>query len=368
VTKQRNNSFARELLAWWDTHGRHDLPWQHNPTPYRVWVSEIMLQQTQVATVEKYFDRFMGAFPDVMALAEAPQDDVLHYWSGLGYYSRARNLHAAARQIVADQQGIFPQTLEELMALPGIGRSTAGAILSLAMQQREPILDGNVKRVLARVFAVEGWSGSTANLKTLWAHSETLTPDERVANYTQAIMDLGATLCTRGRPNCFACPLAQRCVAFERNLTGEIPAPKPKPKRARPRREAVFVMAVNAAGEVLLEKRPASGIWGGLWSFPELESADEVAVWCQRQLAAKPAEQRAWPTVEHSFSHFDLDMQPVEVRVDRCAEQSVMDGDRWLWYNTRSPAGIGLAAPVARLLQSMAARSAGPGNEPGEIA
>jgi len=347
-----SSSFSSRLLAWWDEHGRHDLPWQHDPNPYRVWVSEIMLQQTQVTTVERYFERFMRSFPAVMNLAAASADDVLHLWSGLGYYSRARNMHKAAQQIVADHQGELPVTLEDLIALPGIGRSTAGAIRSLALQEREPILDGNVKRVLARVYAVEGWSGSTPNLKRLWSLSEEVTPVERVANYTQAIMDLGATVCTRGRPRCDDCPMFSICEARKRDLVTAIPAAKPrKPKR---RKSVVMLMATNAAGEVLLEKRPPSGIWGGLWSFPELAAEGEVAEWCKQRLGGH-TDKQVWQPVSHSFSHYDLDMTPVEVRIEN-ESPMVMDGDRWLWYNTRSPAEVGLAAPVNRLLEKLDAR------------
>jgi A/G-specific adenine glycosylase len=344
------NKLSALLLAWWDRHGRHDLSWQQDPTPYRVWISEIMLQQTQVATVERYYDRFMQAFPNVTALAAATQDDVLHHWSGLGYYSRARNLHRMAQQLVNEHGGELPDSLEELIALPGIGRSTAGAILSLAMHQRQPILDGNAKRVLARVFCVEGWSGSADNMKRLWELADDCTPQDRVANYTQAIMDMGATLCTRTRPRCDECPLQVGCEAFAQGLVQQIPAPKPK--RIKPRRATIMVMTVSSSGEILLEKRPQSGIWGGLWSFPELNSADEVAGWCQQRFASVPVSQQTWPVVAHSFSHFDLDMTPVEIRLATLPAE-VMDGDRWLWYNTRSPAGIGLAAPVAKLLKVM---------------
>ena len=338
------------LLSWWDQHGRHDLPWQQNPTAYRVWVSEIMLQQTQVPTVERYYDRFMQTFPDVQSLAAADDDAVLHLWSGLGYYSRARNLHKAAIQIVAEHAGELPTDYDALVALPGIGRSTAGAILSLAHDQYHAILDGNAKRVLARLFAVEGWTGSTANLKILWQHAERCTPKERTANYTQAIMDLGATLCTRSKPKCEACPLQTKCLAFAQNVVGQIPAPKPK--KAKPRKATTLVMVVNEGGELLLEKRPPSGIWGGLWSFPELDSVDAVDDWCVQQFGSSPAAQREWPTVSHSFSHYDLDMAPVEIRLPHTSP-AVMEADRWLWYNTRSPASVGLAAPVAKILATV---------------
>ncbi len=347
-------ALAPLLLDWWDQHGRHDLPWQLDPTPYRVWVSEVMLQQTQVATVENYFPRFMYAFPTVAALAAANVDDVLHYWSSLGYYSRARNLHKAAQQIVAMHAGELPATIDELLGLPGIGRSTAGAILALSRDEPHPILDGNVKRVLARVFGVQGWGGAPDNLRQLWQLAEQCTPLARAANYTQAIMDLGATRCTRSKPVCTACPLQAMCHAFAYEQTATIPASKPC--KLRPRRSAVLVMAINQAGDILLEKRPPAGIWGGLWSFPELDSLEVVESWCRAQLAVEPVATRPWPTVSHSFSHFDFDMQPVEVIVAR-VPTVVMEGDRWLWYKAHSPATIGLAAPVAKLLQQLAQRA-----------
>ena len=342
--------FAGKLLGWWDGHGRHDLPWQQNTTAYSVWVSEIMLQQTQVGTVERYYNRFLTSFPDVAALASASADDVLHHWSGLGYYSRARNLHKAAKLVVEQHAGELPATLDELIALPGIGRSTAGAILSLAYQQRQPILDGNVKRVLARLFAIEGWAGSTANMKALWVLAEQCTPHERVANYTQAIMDMGATLCTRSKPACALCPMQTDCQAFALDRVSAIPASKPK--KAKPQRSAIIVMACNKEGDVLLEKRPPTGIWGGLWSFPELESLDEVDSWCAVQLGAEPVSRQTWAEVAHSFSHFDFAMTPVRLALET-TPAVVMEGERWLWYNARSPAGIGLAAPVAKLLQQL---------------
>ena len=343
-------NIAAPLLGWWDVHGRKDLPWQKSPNAYRIWVSEIMLQQTQVATVERYFDRFLAAFPDVSALAAAEQDAVLHLWSGLGYYSRARNLHKAARRVVEEFGGELPQTPAGLEALPGIGRSTAGAILALSTGQRHAILDGNAKRVLARYFAVEGWSGSSANLKQLWELAGQCTPHERVANYTQAIMDLGASLCRRGRPDCSACPLQQGCKALAQDLVTEIPGPRPKQKN-RPQRSAILLM-VRQGDRVLLEKRPSKGIWGGLWSFPEFTDAAEAESWCATRLGFLPDTRREWPVVDHSFSHFDFAMRPLEVNVGQ-THGEVMEGEQWLWYNTRSPQQAGLAAPVARLLARM---------------
>jgi len=341
---------APALLDWWDRHGRKDLPWQRDPTPYRVWVSEIMLQQTQVATVLRYYDTFINAFPDVLALADAEPDAVLHRWSGLGYYARARNLHRAARVVRDQHGGVIPDDFAALASLPGIGRSTAGAILCLAGNQRHPILDGNVKRVLARVFRVEGYPGETAVAKQLWTRAEECTPVERVANYTQAIMDLGASLCARQRPACALCPLASGCLAHRDGVAEQLPARKPP--RARPRKATVVMICVRADGAVLLERRPDAGIWGGLWGLPETTSIEGVVGWCATALGTVPTSQQVRPVLQHGFSHFDLDMTPVELRVDAAPAQ-VMEGDRWLWYKTNAPAQIGLAAPIAKLLSSL---------------
>jgi len=341
---------APALLAWWDRHGRKDLPWQQDPTPYRVWVSEIMLQQTQVATVLRYYDAFLGAFPDVGALADAEPDAVLHRWSGLGYYARARNLHRAARVVRDAHGGRVPTDFAALAALPGIGRSTAGAILSLADHQRHPILDGNVKRVLARVFRVEGYPGETAVAKQLWALAEACTPAERVANYTQAIMDLGASHCARRKPACPLCPLASGCAANLAGVAATLPARKPP--KARPRKATVVLLCVRPDGAVLLERRPDAGIWGGLWGLPEVAHLDGAASWCATALGSAPLSQRVRPALQHGFSHFDLDMTPVELQVPAPPGQA-MEGDRWLWYKTDAPAKVGLAAPIAKLLSSL---------------
>ncbi len=345
-------AIAPALLRWWKTHGRKDLPWQQNPTPYRVWVSEIMLQQTQVATVERYFDRFIAAFPDVTALAVATADEVLHLWSGLGYYGRGRNLHRAARLIRDRYSGALPTSYDELLELPGIGRSTAGAILALSAGQRMPILDGNARRVLLRVHGIADWHGLASVANRLWALAEAATPERRVAQYTQAIMDLGATVCTARKPDCERCPLASICVARAGGMVARIPARRPR--KSRPRKTTVLALAI-VDNRVLLEKRAPSGIWGGLWSFPELPNSDAVSPWCWARFGRPPATVKAWPVVSHSFSHFDLDMTPVEISIDG-ADRQVMDGDRWLWYNTEAPAEIGLAAPVAQLLQAIGDR------------
>lgn len=342
------SGLAPALLAWWELHGRKDLPWQQDPNPYRVWVSEIMLQQTQVTTVMRYYDLFTDAFPDVRALAAAPIDRVLHLWSGLGYYARARNLHRAAQQVAEQHAGELPEDFDALVALPGIGRSTAGAILALSCNRRLPILDGNAKRVLARYFGVEGWPGRSAVARELWELADVCTPNQQAARYTQAIMDLGATLCGRGRPECERCPLAARCVAQQTGRVGEIPASKPK--RERPRRDTVALMVTRTDGAVLLERRPAEGIWGGLWGLPEAGQAAEVEDWCRRRLACVPESIEPRPAVVHAFTHFELGIHPVLVRI---ADGAVMEGDGWLWYNRRDPAEVGLAAPVAKLLTTI---------------
>ena len=267
------DAFSTTVLDWFQHNGRKDLPWQQNPTPYRVWISEIMLQQTQVQTVIPYYQRFMARYPDVTSLAAAPIDQVLHLWTGLGYYARARNLHKAAQQVVESFGGEFPESLESLESLPGIGRSTAGAIAALAMQLKAPILDGNVKRVLTRYFAIAGYPESSTIKKQLWEIAETLLPqdpEKNIAPYTQAMMDLGATLCTRSNPACDRCPLAENCEALRTNAIASYPGKKPK--KALPVREVNMFIVRNTAGEVLLEKRPDSGIWGGLYSLPEQES------------------------------------------------------------------------------------------------
>lgn len=339
--------FAQQLLAWFDQHGRHDLPWQIDPTPYRVWVSEIMLQQTQVATVIPYFERFMQRFPDVEALASAETDQVLHLWTGLGYYARARNLHKAAKTVVQAHAGKFPNTVEGLMELDGIGRSTAGAIAAISMDVRAAILDGNVKRVLARYHCIEGWPEQSSTKKELWGISESLTPAERVADYTQAIMDLGATVCTRSKPACDACPFASDCGA---NLQGRIAEfPGRKPKKTLPTKSVAMFILQNEAGAVLLEKRPAEGIWGSLYSLPEAADAKSPPDWGKAAVEGRPT--ATLDVVRHSFSHYHLDITPVLFSADRKYE--VAETDRWLWYPLDHSLEVGLAAPVKKLLSKL---------------
>ncbi len=338
---------APALLQWWDVNGRKDLPWQQDVTPYRVWVSEIMLQQTQVATVVGYFDRFMQAFPRLVDLADAETDHVLHQWSGLGYYARARNLHRSAGIVRDTMGGELPADIDQLVSLPGIGRSTAGAILSLALNQRQPILDGNVKRVLARIFAIEGWPGSSRVAKLFWDHAERCTPDQRVAHYTQAIMDLGASVCTRSKPQCCQCPMSGACAAERLGIVGDLPTRRPR--RERPKRAAVLGLMVRPDGTILLEKRAGFGIWGGLWGLPEIDCIDAIPDWCAHHVGVAAKSIQSQATVLHRFTHFDLEIQPVTVRLDKDPER-MMDGDQWLWYNIRQPARVGIAAPVSRLI------------------
>jgi A/G-specific adenine glycosylase len=340
------STLASELIAWHGRHGRHDLPWQRDRTPYRVWVSEIMLQQTQVQTVIGYYERFMQRLPDVQALAAAPMDEVLHLWSGLGYYSRARNLKRAAERIVAEHGGELPSTRAALADLPGIGRSTAAAILSISHGQRQAILDGNVRRVLSRVFGIDGPPAALATLKVLWARAEDCTPERDAATYTQAIMDFGAMLCTRHEPLCVRCPLQRDCIAHTTGRTRELPAPRVR--AARRKRTVVMLLAVRLDGEVLLQRRPAQGIWGGLWTPPDFETLEQAYDYCGNRLQRARIEPASLPVLKHGFTHFDLEITPIRARCEGVA--GVMEGADILWYNARQPARIGLPAPIAALL------------------
>ncbi len=342
------SSFAARLVAWHARHGRRDLPWQQVPTPYRVWVSEIMLQQTQVATVTGYFERFVERFPSAGALAAARLDDVLALWSGLGYYARARNLHRAARRIVDEHGGELPDDYDALVALPGIGRSTAGAILALAHGRRFAILDGNVKRVLVRRNAIERFAGERAVERELWSIAEALTPAKRVAEYTQAIMDLGATVCTRRRPACDECPVSQDCGARAAGLEQRLPVPRPK--RARPTRRSVALLVEAPSGAVLLERRPESGVWGGLYSLPEPGAGQSAHAWCRERLGAPARDVATYAVLEHAFTHFDLELRVERARLER-APACAMDDERMLWYNPQQRSSIGLAAPITSLLE-----------------
>lgn len=339
--------FSDRLLIWFDQHGRKDLPWQLDRTPYSVWVSEIMLQQTQVATVIPYYQRFMQRFPEVESLALAEPDEVLEHWAGLGYYSRARNLHKAAKQVCDMHGGEFPDNIDELQGLPGIGRSTAGAILAQAFGQRAVILDGNVKRVLTRYAGIRDWPGKTAVQKELWQIAEELTPEKRIADYTQAIMDLGATLCSR-KPDCSRCPVQGDCVAYQQQLTSQIPAKKPA--RKIPVREINMLVLRNERDEILLERRPNSGIWGGLWSLPECQHEDLQTT--LDSLPGKTEVKEVLDTREHQFSHFRLRFTPVEIHY-KADGQALLESSQSIWYKSSSGAQLGFPAPVKTLLKEL---------------
>jgi A/G-specific adenine glycosylase len=345
----RSSSVAPALIAWHALQGRHDLPWQVDRTPYRVWVSEIMLQQTQVATVIPYYVRFMERFPSVRALADAPIDDVLHLWTGLGYYARARNMHRAALRVRDEFDGEFPSSFEAVASLPGIGRSTAGAILALSLGQRFAILDGNVKRVLSRYFGVEGSPTERAVSERLWELAEECTPGERVDVYTQAIMDLGATVCTRRKPLCAYCPLTGDCVAKATGRQHDLPAPRPA--RERRLRKVFMLVAMREDGSVLLERRPESGVWGGLWCLPEFGTSTDALSYAGASLQRVEGEPCTLGRVEHAFTHFDLVITPLLVRCSGSAG-AVRDAEN-VWYDTRMPARVGLPAPVKSLLEGL---------------
>ncbi len=346
-----SDHFADRLLQWYDQHGRHDLPWHHDRNAYRVWVSEIMLQQTQVTTVIPYFQAFMERFPTVAGLARAPVDDVLSHWSGLGYYARARNLQKAAVTVMDEHGGEFPRSQEALEALPGIGRSTAAAIVAQAHDQRAAILDGNVKRVLARYHAVDGWPGQTSVLNKLWLHAEEHTPDRRVRDYTQAIMDLGSLVCTRTRPDCQDCPLNLGCKAY---AAGEMRRyPGSKPKKVKPEKTTWMVILEDHEGRILLERRPPSGIWGGLWSLPELDPGyqpEELPEACEQTFGFDCGEPELTSGFRHTFSHYHLHIQPARLTVHRTERVNDLDSQRWVHRDEALT--LGLPAPIRTLLTS----------------
>jgi A/G-specific adenine glycosylase len=334
----RGPAFAERVIDWQRRAGRHGLPWQGTRDPYRIWLSEIMLQQTQVATVLSYYQRFLDRFPDIAALASAPPDEVLALWSGLGYYSRARNLHRAAGVVVAEHGGQFPRSLSAVQALPGIGRSTAAAICAFAWGERHAILDGNVKRLLARHAGIEGWPGQPAVQAALWREAEARLPPAQIETYTQGLMDLGAGPCAR-RARCECCPVAADCVARREGRTDRIPAPRPR--RARARRQAE-VWVLLAEGRVLLERRPPRGIWGGLWSLPET---------CPP--AAQGIDAESLPAIAHAFTHFDLDIHPRLIRLHAAPVRAADGASERDWHRLDALAGVGLPAPVRALLGSL---------------
>lgn len=348
-------TFSELVLAWFDEHGRKNLPWQQKPTRYSVWVSEIMLQQTQVSTVIDYYTRFILRFPDIQSLANAEQDEVLHLWTGLGYYARARNLHKAAKMVCERYAGVFPDQFENVISLPGIGRSTAAAILSLADNQAYVILDGNVKRVLSRYMAIEGWPGNKKIEDSFWKVAEELKPNTRFAHYTQAMMDLGATLCTRSKPNCEACPVNRTCMAFLQGRQGEFPHKKPK-KDKPTKTTTMYIPYFN--GSVMMKKRPSEGIWGGLYGFVE----DEQLL-SQFEKHWVSHESKVLEPFTHTFSHFHLQIKPVVVMfepkattngVDEIAEADrIYERRDCLWFKIDESIDVGLSAPTVKIIKTL---------------
>jgi len=344
-------SFAARIITWQRTHGRHDLPWQNTRDPYRIWLSEIMLQQTQVAAVTPYYLRFVAAFPDVAALARAPVDAVLTHWSGLGYYRRAHHLHAAANAIMVTHGGRFPRDAATLATLPGVGRSTAAAISAFAFGAREPILDGNVKRVVARHRGIAGWPGAPKVEAALWRAAEDALPARDIEAYTQGLMDLGATVCVRANPHCDACPVAVDCVARTEGRIAELPSPRPR--KVLPQR-AIRVLLIERGGEILFEKRPPLGIWGGLWSLPECALDEDVRTAVHARFGAQVELRDALPSIAHGFTHFALTLHPQRVSAARWPTRAEAPGRMWL-----TPAdahNAALPAPIKKLLRSLAGK------------
>jgi A/G-specific adenine glycosylase len=343
-------AFAPLLLTWHAAHGRHDLPWQNTRDPYCVWLSEIMLQQTQVTTVIPYYTRFLARYPDVAALAAAPVEEVMAQWSGLGYYARARNLHHAARQVMEKHGGRFPASSAELAALPGIGRSTAAAIAAFAHQERSAILDGNVKRVLCRMFGIEGFPGEKATETRLWALAESLLPVDvnDIGAYIQAQMDLGATLCTRSRPQCAACPLAGECVARLEGRIAELPTPRPRKTRPR-RQQRVAVLVLD--GKVLLERRPPVGLWGGLLALLEIPPDANIATWGERRFGVDCSPPELLPSLTHGFTHFILDLEPWRIALSAPPRLLAEPTHEWLALAQIDTAA--LPTPVRKILAGL---------------
>lgn len=348
-----SDPFASQVLAWFSCYGRKHLPWQQNKSLYGVWLSEVMLQQTQVATVIPYFERFMARFPTINALANASLDEVLHLWTGLGYYARARNLHKTAQKVRDQFGGEFPTTFDDVFALSGVGRSTAGAILSSVLNAPHPILDGNVKRVLSRYFAVQGWSGEKAVENKLWALTTSVTPDSQVADFNQAMMDLGAMICVRSTPKCTLCPLEKSCETNRLQAWAEFPAKKPK--KSLPERSCYFLV-LKQGSKVLLEKREAKGIWGGLFAFPQFENLDAF----KRSFSSKKVKILPLIAFRHTFSHFHLDISPilVELPPEGVADRQgnylpLVSSKTEYWYDLHHSSEIGLATPVKRILDEL---------------
>jgi A/G-specific adenine glycosylase len=354
-----STSFSERIVAWYDLHGRKTLPWQLAKTPYSVWVSEIMLQQTQVATVIGYYEKFMTRFPNILSLANAPQDEVLHFWTGLGYYARARNLQKAAQIIRDKYHGQFPENIDEVIDLPGIGKSTAGAILSLSLNQHHAILDGNVKRVLARHQTVSGWPGQKVVENALWQITETFTPSNNVAKFNQAMMDLGASICSRSKPQCSICPVNDDCLAKDNQTQADYPAKKPK--KTIPAKNA-WMLVVKQNNQVLMNQRPPTGIWGGLWCFPQFETKEALIHKLQQEgMDNLPLTDLA--SFRHTFSHFHLDIEAMLIDLDSQSaslvhaplvhENQIQEQSNTLWYNIKNPARVGLAAATERILAQL---------------
>lgn len=350
ITAESADTFGQQVISWYHQQGRKHLPWQQEKTPYSVWVSEIMLQQTQVATVIGYYQRFMTSFPTITDLAKADEDTVLHHWTGLGYYARARNLHKSAKIILNEYGGTFPEDIEQVIALPGIGRSTAGAILSLSLKQHHPILDGNVKRVLARSYLVEGYNGLSKFDKSLWYISEQLTPSVGTDFFNQAMMDLGATVCTRSKPSCELCPVKSSCLAKASDQQAYFP--QKKPKKTIPVKKTIMVIPRISEGdknEVLMEKRPPTGIWGGLWCFHEVNEVEDINELLS-SLSLKALASQQLTEFRHTFSHFHLDITPVVVdcKVVNCTKTN--EPTQQKWYDLNQGLSVGLAASTKKLI------------------
>lgn len=340
--------FSKRLITWQKLYGRHDLPWQNTTDPYAIWVSEIMLQQTQVSAVIGYYQKFMQRFPNIAALANATQDEVLQHWSGLGYYSRARNLHNAAQTIIDEHDGEFPNDFVTIQKLSGIGRSTAAAIASFAFNQVQTILDGNVKRVLARHFAIEGWPSTPRIEKELWVLAESLLPKTEMVAYTQGLMDLGATLCTRSKPQCARCPLANSCIAFKQGRVNQLPTPKPR--KVIPEKN-ITMLILRQGNSILLEKRPSTGIWGGLWSFPETDETQNLTHHVKQRFGIDTESEVPLANLSHTFTHFKLHINPQPLMV--VSKHTQLNESVNVWLNIEDAIGAAIPTPVRKILLSL---------------
>ena len=345
-----SNNFTNQLLDWFVNNGRKYLPWQLKKSPYSVWISEIMLQQTQVKTVIPYYINFMKRFPNIESIAKCELDELLSYWSGLGYYARGRNIYKTAKILDKKYQSIFPKTYDEIIKLPGIGRSTAGAILALAYKKKYSILDGNVKRVLARYYRIEGFLQKSNIQEKLWNLADLNTPSSNVDQYTQAIMDLGATVCTRSRPKCFICPLSENCLARFYSEQDKLPTRKPRTKKSI--REVGVMIIVDNKKSVLLEKRPNNGIWGGLYSFPELGDGQTINSWLDDNLREPVEKITRLNPIKHSFTHFNLLINPTKIKIENKPKKYRIK-PRHFWHKLPIDREIGLAAPISVMINEL---------------